>query len=247
MKRFLMLLVAVLALCLGLPATANASWDWSHSTPASTQGWDWSHQAGDPNKIPCDKTQKMCKTGYKAQGLDTYEPNSNYSEPTNIIQTAGNGNAMGVQPNWWTICIANGYGPTAAGPAGSWNDPVRSLTVSVRNICTGYSITNRMTVDNVNNAGACIQYSNTGTTAPTAMQHWGPYYYIWDENIVIWANTRSGCNDPGEIEHSVCKGVGYALGLVYVSGTPETCMGTDNGWNRATFGDLVDVNEIYKR
>jgi hypothetical protein len=254
-----MILFAAIVLMLGLTAPASASWDWGRSTPTAA-----SSKSDRPEKIPCDKTQKMCKTGYKAGGLDTYVPNSAYVEDSTpapstsvtpaaylvpaapaTIETAGNGNAMGVLPNYWTLCVANGYGPTVGGPVLSWNYPTLALTISLQNRCDGYSITNRMTIDNLSNAGACIQYSNTRTTAPTKYIHWGPYFYIWNQNPVIWVNTQ--CNNPGVIEHSACKGVGYILGLVYVSGTPESCMGTDPGWNRATYGDVIDTNQIYQK
>lgn len=160
--------------------------------------------------------------------------------------TPGNGFAMGVLPNYWTLCVANGYGPTVGGPVLSWNYPGRALTISLRNVCTGYSITNRMTIDNVNNAGACIQYSNLGHTA-TQQQHWGPYYWIWNQNPVIWINTRSGCNNAGgQLEHNAAKGVGYILGLAY--GTCSDCvMGPDNNFvTRATNADSLDANVIYQ-
>jgi len=242
-KRFGVVFVLLLAL-LGLGTqTANASWDWGRTAPAATQSWDWGKSASDADKIPCDKTAKMCKTGYKANGLDTVVPNSLASP--DAVDTAGNGFAMGVLPNYWTLCVANGYGPTVGGPVLSWNYPGRALTISLRNVCTGYSITNRMTIDNVNNAGACIQYSNLGNMG--LQQHWGPYYYIWNQNPVIWVNTRSGCNNAGgQLVHNAAKGVGYILGLAY-STCNDCVMGPDNNLvPGATNGDSLDANTIYQ-
>lgn len=186
------------------------------------------------DKIPCDKTSKMCKLADVVDAPDT-------------VDTAGNGFAMGVLPNYWTLCVANGYGPTVGGPVLGWNYPGRALTISLQNRCSEYSITNRMTIDNVNNAGACIQYSNLGHTS-TQRQHWGPYYWIWNQNPVIWVNTRSGCNNAGgQLEHNAAKGVGYILGLAY--GTCSDCvMGPDNNLvTRATNGDSLDANTIYQK
>jgi hypothetical protein len=161
--------------------------------------------------------------------------------------SAGNGYAMGVRPNWWTLCIANGYGPTVVGPAASWNYPGRALTISVRNVCTGYSVTNRMTIDNINNSGACIQYTRLNNTAPTQLAHLYAAWYIWNNNPVIWINTRSGCNGAGgQLEHNAGKGVGYILGLAYDD--CSTClMGPDsNNVTRASNGDSLDANVIYQ-
>ena len=243
MKRFITILLGVLALCMGLALPAQAGNEWGRpiavttqtvaTVPTATDGWEWGWEWG--NKIPCDKS-KMCKTAAPAVAQATPD----------TVDTAGNGFAMGVLPNYWTLCVANGYGPTVSGPVLGWNYPGRALTISLRNVCTGYSITNRMTIDNVNNAGACIQYSNLGHT-PNQMQHWGPYYWVWNQNPVIWVNTRSGCNNAGgQLEHNAAKGVGYILGLVY--GTCTDCvMGPDNNLvTRATNGDSLDANTIYQ-
>lgn len=166
--------------------------------------------------------------------------------------TQGNGYAMGVKPNYWTICVANGYGPTVSGPVLSWNYPTHQLEVHLQNRCDGYSVTNRMTIDNVNNSGACIQYQRLNNTAPTGYQHGGTgaYYYIWNNNPIVDINTRAGCNNAGgQLEHNAAKGVGYILGLAYstCSGADACVMGADNnGVTRATFGDNVDMNVIYR-
>lgn len=179
-------------------------------------------------------------------GLTMVPAEATVSTPA-AVQSAGNGYAMGVLPNYWTLCVANGYGPTVVGPVASWNYPGRALTISVRNTCTGYSVTNRMTIDNINNSGACIQYTRLNNTAPTKYQHWGPYYYIWNNNPVIWINTRTGCNNAGgQLEHNAAKGVGYILGLAY-DDCNDCVMGPDNNLvTRATNGDSLDANTIYQ-
>lgn len=168
-------------------------------------------------------------------------------QATTTVTTPGHGVAMGGQPNWWTICVANGYGPTA-GLVSNWNWPGRQLDVNVQNRCDGYSITNRMTIDNVSNYGACIQYSNLGHTT-YKYQHGGTgaYYYIWNQNPVIWINTASHCHrDNVQLYHNIQKGVGYILGLAY--GTCDLCiMGPDtNNTPYVTNGDSLDTNVIYQ-
>jgi hypothetical protein len=241
MKRLMALLVPVIALVAWLAPVPAVAQTEGQQAPNVSQvvtpnaGWEWGWEWG--SKIPCDKTAKMCKTA-----AGTYVPNAT----PDGAETAGNGFAMGVLPNYWTLCVANGYGPTVGGPVLSWNQPPRALTIALRNVCVyDYSITNRMTIDNINNAGACIQYSNLGNGG--LHQHWGPYYYIWNQNPVIWINTRSGCNGPGQIEHNAGKGVGYILGLAY--GTCNDCiMGPDNNLvTRATWGDGLDADQIYQK
>lgn len=189
----------------------------SISAPVANATWDW----GTPTPTPA------------------------LQPTTETVETAGNGFAMGVLPNYWTLCVANGYGPTVVGPVGSWNYEGRALTISIRNICTGYSITNRMTIDNINNGGACLQYANLGNGGQ--FQHWGPYYYIWNQNPIIFVNTRSGCNNAGgQLVHNAAKGVGYILGLAY-STCSDCVMGPDNNLvPYATNGDSLDANTIYQ-
>jgi hypothetical protein len=161
------------------------------------------------------------------------------------VETGSNGFAMGGYPNYWTICVANGYGPTA-GVINNWNWEGFRLTVNVQNRCDGYSITNRMTIDNfATMGGACIVYTNTHKT-------WSPARgkYIWDQNPVVWINTVAGCFDNNtELYHNIQKGVGYVLGLGY---NPNTCgciMGSSdydtNNIPYVTYGDALDMNVIY--
>lgn len=194
-------------------------------------------------KVLITLAMTLALLGISSQANATWDWGKTGSPDT--VDTAGNGFAMGVLPNYWTLCVANGYGPTVVGPVGSWNYEGRALTISIRNVCTGYSITNRMTIDNINNAGACIQYSNLGNGGQ--FQHWGPYYYIWNQNPVIWINTRSGCNNAGgQLVHNAAKGVGYILGLVY-STCSDCVMGPDNNLvPYATNGDSLDANTIYQ-
>lgn len=145
---------------------------------------------------PANAEQAQVQTPASAQG------------PTKV-ETGSNGFAMGGYPNYWTICVANGYGPTA-GVVNNWNWEGRRLAVHVQNRCDGYSITNRMTIDNQNVPGAaCIQFSNNHTTYSPARGK-----KIYDGNIVVWINTAPGCFDNNiELYHNMQRGVGQALGL----------------------------------
>lgn len=163
-----------------------------------------------------------------------------------VAQTGANGFAMGSYPNYWTICVANGYGPTA-GLVENWgNWPGRRLVVNALNRCTGYSITNRMTIEAENApGGACISYTNTHKT-------WSPARgkYIWDQNPIVWINTAPGCFDNNtELYHNIQKGVGYVLGIGY---NPNGClcvMGSDsfdtNNIPYVVNADSLDASVIY--
>lgn len=167
---------------------------------------------------------------------------------TQQVETAGNGYAMGVQPDYWDICVANGYGPSAGGPVLSWNYPGRQLNVHLLNRCDGYSVTNRLTIDNVNNSGACIQYTRLNSTAPTKYQHGGSgaAYYIWNNNPVVWINTSAACfQNAAQLYHNMAKGIGYILGLAYSTCT-ECVMGNNNDVYNATNADSLDANVIYQ-
>jgi hypothetical protein len=232
MKRLLALIAGIAAL-LALSVTA----------PANAQ----------ESKIPCDKA-KMCKTmgplvatvAKVPASADTQDWGFQAPQVTpDTTDTAGNGFAMGVSPNWWTLCVANGYGPTVGRAVLGWNWPPRQPTISLQNRCDGYSITNRMTIDNINNSGACIQYTNLGHSA-SPLGHLHSAFYIWNQNPVIWVNTRSGCADAGEIEHDAAKGVGYILGLAY-STCSDCVMGNSNAITQALSQDSLDVNVIYEK
>lgn len=136
---------------------------------------------------------------------------------TETAQTGSNGFGMGGLPNFWTICVANGYGPTA-GLITNWNWAGHRLAVHVQNRCDGYSATNRMTIDNIFATGApCIQFTNTHTTAIVGRKGKD----IFDQNIVVWINTAAPCFDSNtELYHNIQRGVGYALGLSY---NPNQC------------------------
>lgn len=178
-------------------------------------------------------------------GLVSLQPAAN-AVPENpsvaqSVNTGANGFAMGGYPNYWTLCVANGYGPTA-GVINNWNDWGFRLHIAVQNHCDGYSITNRMTIDSQNAPGAaCLEYNNTHKT-------WSPARgkYIWDQNPIIWVNTAPGCFDNNtELYHNIQKGVGYVLGLGY---NPNQClciMGSNNYDTNnipyVTYGDVYDV------
>lgn len=155
--------------------------------------------------------------------------------------TGANGFAAGGYPNYWTLCVANGYGPTA-GVINNWNDWGYRLHIAVQNRCDGYSITNRMTIDNmyVTN-GPCIAFNNTQVA-------WSPARgkYIWTNNLIVWINTAAPCFDNNiELYHNIQRGVGYWLGLAY---DPDQClcvMGSSyydiNNIPYVTHGDVYDA------
>lgn len=124
-------------------------------------------------------------------------------------QTGANGYAAGGYPNYWTLCVANGYGPTA-GVINNWNDWGYRLHIAVQNRCDGYSITNRMTIDNVHIPnGSCITFGNTQSA-------WSPARgkQIWTNNLVAKINTAEPCfSNNVELYHNIQRAVGYWLGL----------------------------------
>ncbi len=210
---------------IGLAGVLAALLAWIGAAPASAVG-DWGTQAAPP-----------------AQNWDwgAQTPQS----PT-TTSTAGNGYAMGVRPNYYTICVANGYGPSAGGPVLSWNYTGFRLDVRLQNRCDGYSVTNRLTIDNVNNSGSCIQYTRLNSTAPTKYFHDVWSGYIWNNNPVVWINTSAACfQNSAQLYHNMAKGIGYILGLAYSTCT-DCVMGNNNLIYNATYGDAVDANVIYQ-
>lgn len=157
------------------------------------------------------------------------------------VQTGANGFAAGGYPNYWTLCVANGYGPTA-GVINNWNDWGFRMHVSVQNRCDGYSITNRMTIDNAYvTGGPCIAFGNTQTA-------WSPARgkYIWTNNLIVRINTAAPCFDSNtELYHNIQRGVGYWLGLAYDPAQCLCVMGSTqydiNNIPYVTYGDVYDA------
>lgn len=124
---------------------------------------------------------------------------------------------MGGLPNHYTICVANGIGGTynTEYVLEQWTQlSYGALNLSVRNICTGYSITNRMTIESyVDSTTSCVKFTNTHKT-------WSPAQgkYIWDQNVVVWVNHSDYClpNDTAHA-HRLQMYVGYILGLSYIT------------------------------
>jgi hypothetical protein len=160
-------------------------------------------------------------------------------------QTGSNGYAMGTYPDYWTICVANGYGPTA-GIINNWNWEGRRFNIHVLNRCTGYSITNRMTIDNVNNTGPCLQLDNPETV-------WSPARgkNIFVNNPILFINTSTACwhNQPIELYHRIQMYVGWVLGLSYDLSVCNCIMGATNQdittVPYVTNADSQDLNVIY--
>ena len=159
------------------------------------------------------------------------------------VETGANGFAAGGYPNYWTLCVANGYGPTA-GVINNWNNWGYRLHVSIQNRCDGYSITNRATIDSQNAPGAaCIDFDNEHKT-------WSPARgkYIWDQNPIMWINTAPGCFDNNtELYHNIQKAVGYWLGLGYNPNICDCIMGSTsqdtNNIPYVTYGDVFDATQ----
>lgn len=158
------------------------------------------------------------------------------------------GIAMGGLPNYWTICVANGYGPTA-GVINHWNWTGYRLSVRLQNRCDGYSIYNRLTIESTyQSSGTCIFYTNTGRTSGTQLRYGLKTYYIWNQNPVVWINTAPQCfRDNIQLYHNIQKGVGYILGLAY-STDALSIMGPDsNDIAYVQSPDAGDMNQIYRQ
>ena len=162
------------------------------------------------------------------------------------VLTGSNGFGMGGLPNFWTICVANGYGPTA-GLITNWNWEGHRLAVHVQNRCDGYSITNRMTIDNYSATNApCITFGNTHTTKILGRKGKN----IFDQNVIVYINTAAPCFDNNiELYHNIQRGVGYVLGLSY---NPVLCFciqgSTQEDINNipyVTNGDALDMAVDY--
>lgn len=179
-------------------------------------------------------------------GVQTATADPSVETSTAGALTGSNGLGMGGLPNFWTICVANGYGPTA-GLITNWNWAGHRLAVHVQNRCDGYSATNRMTIDNyaVTNA-PCITFSNTHTTYILGRKGKA----IFDQNVVVWINTAAPCFDNNiELYHNIQRGVGYVLGLSYnpiecgcVQGATQEDI---NGIPYVTNADALDMGVDY--
>jgi hypothetical protein len=155
---------------------------------------------------------------------------------------------MGGRPASSTICLANGVENYSMAYVMSFlTDYNSGLSLSVRNRCDGYSITNRMTIDTYTAAGTtCVQFANTHRTYDAVQGK-----EIWDQNIVIKVNNSDYCmpNDTA-IAHRFALYVEYILGLSYEYGS--TCNATINGnvpcinaLKYATGRDRALLNNVY--
>lgn len=153
---------------------------------------------------------------------------------------------MGGLPNHWTICVANGYGPTAEGLIENWNWSGFRLAVNVLNRCDGYSVTNRMTIDNFYQpGGVCIKYTRMergNIDSQSAV--------IFTNNPVVSVNTASPCFDSNvELYHNIARGVGHVLGLHYMTVTCLCVMGATNyditTTPYVTYKDAFWMNKVY--
>jgi hypothetical protein len=123
---------------------------------------------------------------------------------------------MGALPMQNVICVANGFGTTYPMEyvLEKWNAPATgALSLTVRNTCTGYSITNRLTVAKYTDSGSpnCGKFSNLGS-------YWDSVqgFYIWNQNPVVWLNQNEFCTSSDTIRaHNAAMFVGAILGLMY--------------------------------
>lgn len=187
----------------------------------------------------------VCSVGL---GLSTITPAQATVSTPQVSQSATYENwKMGGRPASSTICMANGVaGYSMAYVMGFLTDQNSGLKLSVLNRCDGYSITNRMTIDDYSAAGTtCVQFANTHKTWDGVQGK-----YIWDQNVVIKVNTSDYCmpNDTATA-HRFAMYTEYILGLSYEYGS---CTATINGnvtcvnaLKYATTRDRQELNVVY--
>jgi hypothetical protein len=126
---------------------------------------------------------------------------------------------LGRLPAAGTLCIANGVDSYFATVIGRLNTSAFYPNIAVLNRCDGYSIENRMTIDNYSDSTAvCSKFTNTGRAWDAAQG-----YYVWNQNPVLWYNTSDYCLGAQPVmDHRIDMYVEYILGLQYVS---------DRNWN----------------
>jgi hypothetical protein len=165
-------------------------------------------------------------------GLTTLQPAQATVSTPQISQSAQMEDwKMGALPMQGTICAANGIGGDypLKYVLEKWNNPsFSSLALTVRNTCTGYSITNRMTVESYVATGTtCVKFTNTGSEWDSAQGK-----YVWNQNIVVWVNHSDYCmpNDTAHA-HRLALYVGYILGFSVVNSFDCYCVMGGTTWS----------------
>lgn len=121
---------------------------------------------------------------------------------------------MGALPAQYKICVANGIvGYNTEYVLEKWTQlSYGALNLVVQNRCSDYSITNRLTVETYSSsAGGCGKFTQAGN-------HWDAAQgkYIYDQNPVVWLNTRDSCVPTDSFyAHRLAMYVGYILGVNY--------------------------------
>lgn len=129
---------------------------------------------------------------------------------------------MGGRPASSTICVANGIAGLNVGFVFDQLERAdSSLSIVTENRCDGYSITNRMTVDDASWSGtSCAQFLNTGRVYDSVQGK-----YIWNQNVVIRYNTSDYCwGTETAKRHRLAMFMEYILGASYEVNAP--CLGT---------------------
>ncbi len=163
---------------------------------------------------------------------------------TSSVQWAERDTKMGARPASSVICIANGIAnyPTEY-VLEKWNRSGYALALTVRNSCTGYSVTNRMTVtlyrdDNTPNCG---KFTNLG-------RQWDAVQgkYIWNQNPVVWLNTNPYCAANDTIwAHNMAMFTGVILGLDYSTCDCNEVMSTStHSVNTVKYVTLLDIQHM---
>lgn len=155
---------------------------------------------------------------------------------------------MGALPAQYKICVINGVG--ADYPLEylleRWNEAsYGALQLVVQNRCTGYSITNRMTVyAYIDNTSTCGIITQRGS-------YWDPSQQknIYNQNPIIYVNQNSLCaSNDTEQAHRFAMYVGVVLGLGYETATWKV-MGTNltalNNVKYPTAADKQDMAGVY--
>jgi hypothetical protein len=256
MRKYIMPALAACMLVLGLTApaaqastfqqaapTSPQNWDWGKQVPAVADSWDWGKPMG---------PQVWSWGRGPAQNWDWGRYVSVPQAPASTTDATGpTGWKLGWTPATAKVCVANGYGPTAQGLVDNWNWPGYKLELSVRNICTGYSITNRMTIDSFSPVGgSCFALTNTHRTRDV-LQTGAPE--IWDQNVVLWINVWGGCwANNIQLYHRIQMYMGHVLGL-NLNGTGCQCIMGIDSWSLnnvpyVTAQDALDMNRyVYDR
>lgn len=124
---------------------------------------------------------------------------------------------LGGLPDGATLCVANGIGASYNYEyvIEQINNSSWGPNITVRNTCTGYSITNRMTIDSyADGTTTCAKFTNTHRTYDSVQGK-----SVWDQNVVLWYNLSDYCVGEDTVRaHRTAMYIEYVLGLSYDPG-----------------------------